>query len=164
MQQTTWQEKLKAQLAQHEEQSIPTKDLRFYHVDTLLRYAGHTERYAGQCAICRTNMQEIENVVSRLPEFLEGHTVGRKTYEQYYTQLESHLKQEHRLETKNYKINLFRFYGMLIGILFGMALGKWVDAFTFDKAVLISWLIGLLVGQLWGRRKEKELEEEARYL
>ncbi len=159
-----WQQKVESILAEHEEADLYTKDLRFFHVDTLLKYAGHCERFSPQCPTCKEYMKIIETTAIELDQLLGGAAKGRIEYEKRFFQIEKHLKTDHKMVTARYHHSLFSLVGMLIGMLFGVMISQTINPNSLDIFLLGGWLIGLITGRILGSRKEKQLKAQGRYL
>lgn len=155
---------LRKKLSEHEESGIKTKDLRFFHVDSLLNYAGHCEKLSSKCKLCKSYQKEIETIVNDLDQYLNGNMSGRSAYEKKLHAIQAHLKSEHLLVVPKYNLSLFTFIGMIIGTLFGIVVAEWINPNSRDIFLLVGWFIGLLAGRLSGLSKEKKLEAQGRYL
>ena len=164
MELSNWQKQVEAKLAEHEEAGLETKDLKFFHVDTLLHYAGHCERFSPKCKHCRSYMKVIEKTAENLDKYLGGSPKGRSEYEKIFFEIENHLKKEHGLVKPKFQLSLFTFSGMVGGTLFGVVLSQFINPNAMDKFILGGWFLGLLAGRIMGNRKENELKSQGRYL
>lgn len=159
-----WTTSLKNTLAQHEENGLSEKELRFYHVDKLFEMAKHSYQLAETCETCSKHKNTIVDIASNLDTYLDGSNVNRKNYERHYNSIESHLKQSHKLATPLQNQYQRIFIGMIVGAAVGYPVGLIFNPNFLQFFVLIGWFIGVVIGQVTGMRKEKELKKQGKYI
>lgn len=159
-----WTVQLKNTLAQHEDNGLSEKEMRFYHVDKLYGMAKHTGGFASSCATCLAHKVDIEQIVEELPQYLDGTNTNRQRYEEQYDAIEKHLKREHGLATPLQAQYIHLMVGMVVGAALGYVVSFAINPNSIQFFVFIGWFLGTATGQIMGKRKEKWLKNEGKYI
>ena len=77
-----------------------------------------------------------------------------------------HLRKDHNLTPRSYFIALYSFFGMIAGLIVGGLAGIVIDLMLetekgqwIKNGLLIGWFLGLVVGQIFGKRKDNRIKK-----
>ncbi|NOZ47348.1 MAG: hypothetical protein GXO79_11290 [Chlorobi bacterium] len=139
-----------------QQQKINPKDYKFYLVGRFLQYARHVEKYADSCVECNNFKSDIVHVTSNLENYLNRSKTNKQEYEMISDKIFSHLSKNHGIKPSNYYTSLYSVFGILAGGFLGLLL-SYLFYNGFSKLILFVLLIGFLVGNILGYRKDKKL-------
>ena len=150
----SWSENYYAKLEQIRDK-ITASDFRFFNLGHLPLIARKTEELSENCPICKINIQALDYIASMLPDCLHA-PESRKTFEKEKSRIERHLHNAHNVRYANFYYAFYSFFGVITGIFAGIA-----ASMTFLKEInlnflLISGILGLLAGQIIGKRLDRK--------
>jgi len=138
---------------------IYKRDYKFYKIDRLERIAEHIDDFSTECEECKAYKKEIEGITERLSEYLKGIPQLRSEYEKRNEKIVKHLQKKHKLAYKEYYASSYSFLGFVSGsVLFGGIMWFINPNFVFPT-ILMGFAIGLIVGRIIGKKKDKENEQ-----
>ena len=132
---------------------IPKTDFRFFNLGHLPLIAKKTEGFSAQCHTCKSNLKTLAELAEMLPDCLLQ-PESRKVFEKNKYQVEKHLYKIHRVSYANFYYSLFSFLGVFIGIIIGSILSYFITKKINVNYMLISGTIGLLAGQIFGKKRD----------
>ncbi len=154
-----FQENINAQ-----KKGLSEKDMRFFHVERLVRVAGHLHHNSETCMDCCKLKEPVFELSGNLQKYIHGSTRDRKYFERIFDMAVSHLRVTHRLFPPFYYNYLYSFIGFFSGLAAGGALYFGFSEVTGIKIILILALAGLVTGQVTGRKKDNLVRTEGRKL
>ena len=142
-------------LIREQKKSISPKDYRFYLVDRFLKLMQHVDSFSAKCVECKHLKPEIEEAAANLAELINSSKTNKLKYEHLNDKILNHLNKIHRLKPKRYFTSLYSVYGIGISTILGM-LTSFLISGSFSRIILFFLLIGLLVGNALGYRKDNQ--------
>lgn len=149
--------KIKSLIAE-QEKNISPKDYRFYLVDRFIKLASHVDKNATKCIECKSFKKDIEEVSTKLADYLNSSKTNKIKYEVINDKIISHLNKTHNMKPKSYYTSLYSVLGILAGLIFGFAL-TYIIYGGISRIILFVLLIGFLIGNYIGHRKDRELKK-----
>ena len=128
-------------------------DFRFYNIARLPILANKTMEFSSSCAVCKKNIQLLEELVDKLPESLD-HKDTREIFEFNKNKIVLHLKKIHKHRLPAYYLSLFTLIGGIAGGVLGFLLSL-IMISNSENLILISITIGLISGFITGKIKDK---------
>ncbi len=154
-----WSKNLNNEIELKKEE-IFKRDYKFFKIDRLERINERIDVFSDNCETCRNFKTEIEDIVNRLPEFINGSPRKRAEYEKRNDTIVKHLKLKHGLVPEQYYVSVYSFIGLLIGaILFGGATYLVEPGFV-KWGLLSGFTFGLIIGRILGHQKDKTKKAE----
>ena len=91
---------------------------------------------------------------------------GGTEFETFHDAIYQHLRKDHNLTPRSYFIALYSFIGMIAGLIIGGLMGVAAD-FALDtekgqwlkNGLLLGWFLGLVAGQITGKRKDNRIKK-----
>lgn len=155
-----WHKKLIKDIEEHRT-DFTAKQWRQYQVELMLRIAQRVRDFSDACETCR----DFQHTLTRLEEeFLE--LPGSKAQRHYQIQqlrlMGAHFVKAHRLVSPQYYRDLYGYYGLIAGVLAGIALGFLV--LNNGLYLPIGAVAGWILGGLYGRGEDNRAQRERRLL
>ncbi len=149
-----WAKKLndKTELKKEE---LYKRDFRFFKIDRLERINERIDVFSDNCEDCRNFKPELEDIVNKLPEYINGSPGKRAEYEKRTDKIVKHLKQKHGLVPEQYFSSLYSFYGLLLGTAVIGVLAYFIEPGFLKWGLLSGFTIGLIIGRIYGHQKDK---------
>ena len=135
-------------------------DYKFFKVDRLEKMAERIDEFSDDCSQCENFKKETEEIVERLPEYINGSPGKRKEYEKRNDTIVNHLRKDHDLYPHNY----FTSVGSLSGIAAGINVFGGLSMLFFPEilfhALIAGFLLGLFGGYFWGAAADKKQKKK----
>lgn len=110
------------------------------------------------------SQEDREVLASITDEIIKDYNVKNSgtSLQKGYSRIEKHAQKEFKLFTKGYYTSIYLALGMSMGISLGVA----ISLAVFDNASYmgIGFAVGIPLGFVIGRKKDKQVEEEGRQL
>lgn len=149
---------IKAKIDLHR-QEIYKKDIAFFEIDQLKKYAELLEKESEHCTECSSVLERLVTLSDEYPRMLNSGRKGRQEYEKKTELIWQHL-QSHGYKRKGYTENLYILIGVLIGIIIGLITKLVIKE---DNTLLfIELMLGLIIGYIIGKIKEQRLIKEGK--
>jgi len=158
---TEWFEMIERNI-ESQKSLIYKKDIKFYQIDKLLKFASKVENFSKKCKECNQMKSEIEYISSNIENLLTKSMKSKKEYESRFDNIANHLKNEHKIYSSTYFSSLYSMYGTVAGLTMGFLFGYLFFKENLYAAVLIFWAIGIIVGRFFGIREDKLIKRENR--
>lgn len=160
-----WLNDIEREIDDQVEKHISVKDYRFYQVGKLKKIALRLALYEKKnCLECKHFKREMEDVVTRLGERINGSGSKRKEYETKVEGMLDHLKKVHQVYPQFYFAYLYSFRylmaGLVVGLLFSYA---FFYSFVWE-VVLIALGAGIVVGNILGSKKDGQIRRSGKLL
>jgi len=141
-------------LLEQKKKDISISDFRFYNIGRLPLLAAKTSELSQSCHRCRANLKELQVLAEKLPECLED-LKQRREFEHHKNLVENHLRQEHAIRPAHYYYAKYTLIGAVSGIVAGSIISFIIyDEFNVNLP-FIFFALGLITGQLMGRRADR---------
>lgn len=137
-----WYRKLVRDIDEHR-QDFTDKQLRAYQVDFMLRIASRVKEASDACETCRDFQHTLSRMEEEFPE-LPGSKAQRHYQVQQLRLMAEHFVKAHRLSPPKYYTRLYTNYGIVAGLLFGIAVGL----LLLNNGLYLP--LGLIVGGVFG--------------
>lgn len=144
--------------------NLTEKDIRFFHVERLQRIAGHIEGNSSDCAYCLKMKIPVLELSANLNLYIHGSIKDRVYHEEIFDRAVTHLKVSHGIYPSFHFNYLYSFIGFIAGLGFGIAIYFLFIGLIELKLILVLALVGLLAGQIAGRKKDNIVRREGRKL
>lgn len=155
----TWSVGIKRRIEAQKE-NFYRSDYKFFKVDRLERIAERLDEFSESCESCQKLKSETEDIVERLPEYINGSPGERKAYEKRNDALAEHLRKVHRLYPHNYFISIYSLAGFAAGIILAGGLSLLFFPEFLFHALITGFLLGLFAGYFYGASIDKEQKKQ----
>jgi len=146
------------------------RNYRFLQIRRLGKMAEKVDEYSTSCRDCFFFKNDLSHLVSNPDNFMDNSTLENRGYEKSFSLIYRHLKKVHKLYPKSYFASVYSLLGMLLGILAGLLIAYMIlfiqigNSDILKTGVLLGWVIGLVVGQIFGKRRDNEMKKQERQL
>jgi hypothetical protein len=159
----TWLEEFNENVRK-EKLNLSEKDIKFFHVERLIKIAEHIETNSNGCADCLRMKTPVLELSANLKRYIHGNYRERTYFERIFDNALKHLKVSHGLYPPFHFNYLYTFIGFFAGIVCGTLIYLLFKGNVEHKLITILALAGLLAGQIAGRRKDNFIRREGRKL
>jgi|SRR5690554_196614 len=134
-------------------------DLRFFRVEEFKRNIERVGDYSGKCPVCNKEQINIRDITGKIDVAIESPGKTRRDYDRLMNRLATHMHKVHGYYTPNHFTYRYSSYGMLIGTGIGFML---MMLLSKNNMAFISagFSLGLLIGYLYGGRKDKKIRQQ----
>ncbi len=150
----SWSEDYLTKLEKIRDQ-ISSSDFRFYNIGRLPLIAKKTEEFSKKCNTCKSNLQALTDLAAMLPGCLLKPDT-RKKFGVEKSRIDKHLHKEHHVQYANFYYSYYSFFGILSGLIAGSSLSLVILGVINLNYLLISGILGLLSGQIIGKRLDRK--------
>ena len=158
MEESLWYKKIEKTIIE-ENEKLYKNDFKFYQVESFLKIAKKVDQFAPNCKTCNNSKAEAEELAENLFEYLKGDVSSRRKYEKKLDAMNKHLRKEHSIYPKQYFISLYSLIGVVSGLLLGALIALLTIPGFMKQSLLFGFVVGLFVGRIWGKIKDKNLEK-----
>ena len=149
-----WSKKLNNEI-ESQKNDIFKRDYKFFKIDRLERINERIDVFSDNCEECKNFKYELEDIVAKLPEYINGSPGKRAEYEKRNDKIVKHLKQKHDLVPEQYYSSLYSFVGFTAGALLLGGIAYLINPGTVKWGLLAGFTAGLIAGRIFGYRKDK---------
>ncbi len=135
---------------------IYKRDYKFYKIDRLERMSVRIDEFSDTCSECEALKTEVEDITSRLAEYLKGIPQMRSEYEKRNEEIVTHLQKAHGLAYKEYFVSSYSFIGFASGSAVFAGIMWFINPNFIIPSLLMGFTVGLIIGRILGKRKDKE--------
>lgn len=143
-----------------QKEKIYKRDYKFFKLDRLKNLADRTDEFSIECEICKENKTNIEEITTKIPEYLSGNPSLRSEYEKRNEKIVNHLKNTHNLYPANYFASVYSLAGFSAGIVAGAGISYLLNPEFLSKGLIFGFVIGLFVGRILGTKKDKQQKKD----
>ena len=154
MTESLWYKKLEIKTLE-ENEKLYKNDFKFFQVETFLKAAKKADSFSEKCDNCKIHKDTSEEIAENLQSYLKGDFKSRKDYEKRLTAITNHLKKAHQIYPEQYFISLYSLFGVVGGLAFGALVAYLTIPGFIKQTMLFGFVLGLLIGRILGKRKEK---------
>lgn len=155
-----WYRKLVKDIEEHRP-DFTAKQWRSYQVEFMLRVALRVKDSSDACQTCRSFQHTLTRLEEELQE-LPGSKAQRHYQFQQLRLMGEHFVRAHRLVPPQYYARLGASYGLIAGLLFGIAMGFLV--LNNGLYLPLGAVIGLILGGLYGGTEDTRANREHRLI
>lgn len=152
-----------------------TKDLsgrknRFLQIKRLKKMAEKVDQYSNSCRDCFYFQNDLTRIVADPKNFKDILTSSNTEYEKIFSRIFRHLRKEHKLYPKFYFTSVYTLLGMLFGIMAGLLIAYMIifiqeeNSDILKTGALLGWLMGLVFGQIFGKKRDNEIKKKNQQL
>ncbi len=138
-------------------ESVFKRDYKFFKIDRLERINERIDVFSEECQVCESFKTELEDIVEKLPEYINGSPRDRAEYEKRNDKIVKHLKVKHGLVAKQYYASLYALYGLLIGSVSIGIIAYIIHPGFLKWAVMAGFTAGIIIGRVVGNKKDKQI-------
>jgi len=145
------------------------REYKLFNISRFIRSARWTDQFADQCPVCKKNRSDMLHAAREIDSMIRASGGGAAEFETLHDTVYHHLKKDHELTPRSYFIALYSFVGMIAGLLFGGVVGVVTDLILdaemgqwLKNGLLIGWFLGLVAGQIFGKRKDNRIKKLGR--
>lgn len=153
-----WSKTIKNKIDEHID-DIYKRDYKFYKIDRLERIAEHIDNFSQNCEECKAFKPEVEDIAERLSEYLQGIPQLRSEYEKRNEEIVKHLQKKHNLAYKEYYASSYSFIGFMAGSIFFGGIMWFINPNFIVPTLLMGFAVGIIIGRVLGKKKDKENEQ-----
>ncbi len=135
-------------------EEIFKRDYKFFKIDRLEKINERIDVFSDNCDYCQNSKSELEDIVKKLPEYINGSPGMRSEYEKRTEKIVKHLKQKHGLVPDRYYSSLYSFLGLLFGSATGLIV-FFIEPGFLKWGIFAGFTAGLIVGRIYGHKKDK---------
>ena len=154
-----WAKKLNKEI-EHKRDAIFKRDYKFFKIDRLERINERIDVFSDDCEKCRNFKPELEDIVNKLPEYINGTPAKRAEYEKRTDKIVKHLKQKHGLVPEQYYSSFYSFVGFLSASVIIGTLAYSIEPGFLKWGLFSGFTIGLILGRIYGHQKDKNKKTE----
>ncbi len=155
-----WHRKLVRDIEEHRV-DFTEKQLRAYQIDLMLRIALRVKDFSDACETCRNFQRTLSRMEEEFPE-LPGSKAQRHYQTQQLRLMAEHFVKAHRLAPSNYYTRLYANYGIVAGLLFGIAVGLLM--LNNGLYLLLGAILGGILGVAYGMVEDASVKRSRRLL
>lgn len=144
--------------------NLSEKDIKFFHVERLIKIAEHIENNSNGCADCLRMKMPVLELSANLNRYIHGNYRDRTYFERIFDLALKHMKVSHGLYPPFHFNYLYTFIGFLAGSVCGTLIYLLFKGNAELKLISILALIGLLAGQIAGRKKDNIVRMQGKKL
>ena len=163
MEESLWYKKIEKDIID-ENEKLYKNDFKFYQVESFLKIAKKIDQFAPDCEICKESKKVSEELTLNLYDYLKGDVSSRRKYEKKIDTMNKHLRKVHSIYPKQYFISLYSLLGVVAGLLLGAIVAYATIPGFLQQSLLFGFVLGLFVGRIWGKIKDKNQMKEAKVL
>lgn len=160
---TNWHEQLSKNIDNQANAYLSIRDYRFYQIEKLKRIALLLQQQKN-CNSCKQHKKELEQIVANLDRLINLSGANRSEYENRVEALIQHLKNEHQVYQRNHFTYTYSTYSILTGLALGSVLSFLIFQQFNATIFLTCCAIAILVGNIWGAKKDRICKMEKRQL
>ncbi len=154
-----WSKQLNDEIELKKEE-VFKRDYKFFKIDRLERINERIDIFSDNCEECRNFKTELEDIVSKLPDYINGSPGMRSEYEKRSDKIVNHLKQKHGLIPEQYYSSVWSLIGLVSGILFFGGAAYFFQPGFVKWGLFTGFTIGIIAGRIYGSRKDKMKKSE----
>lgn len=151
-------------------EELSGRNYRFFQIKRLARMAEKVDEYSTSCRDCFFFKDDLSGIAANKENFLDNSMSGNNRYENIFGHVFRHLKKEHKLYPKSHFYSVYSLVGMLFGTLTGLLIAYMIlfiqeeNNGILKTGILLGWVIGLVFGQIFGKRRDNEMKKQGRQL
>ncbi len=151
-----WYRKLVKDIQEHRP-DFNEKQWRTYQVEFMLRIALRVKEASDACPTCRGFQHTLTRLEEEFPELPES-KAQRHYQAQQLRLMAEHFVKAHRLVPPRYYVRLYAYYGLIAGLLAGIAIGFLV----LNNGIYLpaGAVAGLILGGLYGSGEDTRANRE----
>lgn len=155
----TWSTGVKRNIESKREK-IYKRDFKFFKIDRLIRIADRIDEFSNTCKDCENYKKEIEQITEKLPEYINGYPRQRSEYEKRSEVLVKHLKEKHNLVQAEYYSAVYSLAGLSGGLILAGGIFYLIHPGFFKIGILSGFTLGIIIGRILGKRKDRQIKKD----
>jgi len=145
------------------------REYKLFNIARFVKSARWTDHFSDQCPVCKKNRSDMLCAAREMDSMIRPSGVGAGEFETLNDCVYHHLRKDHNLTPRSYFVALYSFFGMIAGSLFGGVVGVVTNLILdpekgqwLKNGLLIGWFLGLVAGQILGKRKDNRIKKLSR--
>lgn len=153
-----WSKTINIKIEEQQEKLYRT-DYKFFKLDTLEKISIKIDEFSDSCEQCNSLKQEIENLVDKIPDLINGSPGDRQFFEKKNSSFMSHLKKTHGIVQPAYFLSIYTFLGIIAGLILGAGISMIAGIQYLTLGMMSGFSIGILTGRIYGKILDKKKKE-----
>lgn len=141
---------------------VPKSQVRSLSLEVLPRLMAILHAHKSTCHHCQLLSNEGEGFVNHIAPLFGDNPNELKKFEDWVERAQKHLSEAHQLKVKGRTVAAYAAVGALLGIVWGIIHGYITEVPEYIGIVSSTSVIGMLVGYVLGKMKEKALKRDHR--
>lgn len=158
----SWSEEINTQV-DNKLEGINNKDFRFFRIAEFKRNISRIDTFSSTCPSCKTELQDISEVVESIDVAINNIGKKRKAYDKLISRMAKHIQKEHGFYPPYYFTYYFSFFGLLAGAILGYFLMQ-INTELKLELFCLGIAIGLLPTYILGYVKDKKIRSEKKLM
>jgi len=141
-------------------EEVPKAEVRSMGLEVLPRLIDVLHHQKEVCPECRKlhddGVKHIENILALFGQDL----AIQKTFENWVSETQSHLKNQHGMVAKGRTAAAYIFFGISVGVVTGIVIMYLTENENILGGAVLGWVCGMLIGWSVGKIKESKLQKK----
>jgi hypothetical protein len=149
--------------------SFTRREYKLFNIARFIKSAKWTDSFSDQCPVCKKNKSDMLHAAREIKSMIRPSGGGEATFETLLDTVYHHIRKDHKLTPRSYFISLYSFVGMIAGVISGGLVGVVTDLMLhaekwqwLKNGLLVGWFLGLVAGQILGKRKDNRIKKLGR--
>jgi hypothetical protein len=140
----------------------PRESIRFYSLEAFPRLMHHLETNKSECDVCASHFNALDNMSFKLGQWMKTDAPEMTAFQAELEASVRHLRSEHQVFPKGLWLSRFVLMGILVGLLGAFITIIVVAGVVIGGVMLTGAFIGMLVGWIAGKNKERRIKKQNR--
>ncbi len=140
----------------------PRESIRFYSLEAFPRLMHHLETHKEECEVCSRHFEELDSMSFELGRWMKTDAPEMSRFQGELEESVRHLRSDHHVFPKGLWLSRFVLIGILVGLLGALFTILVVAGVVIGGVLLTGAFIGMLVGWIAGKNKERKIKKQNR--
>ncbi|PRY95795.1 hypothetical protein BY457_11912 [Marinilabilia salmonicolor] len=140
----------------------PRESIRFYSLEAFPRLMHHLETHKTECEVCRRHFETLDEMSFELGQWMKTDAPEMVNFQAELEDSVRHLRSDHKVFPKGLWLSRFVLMGILVGILGALITIVVVAGVVIGGVLLTGAFIGMMVGWIAGKNKERKIKKQNR--
>ncbi len=141
---------------------IPRESIRFYSLEAFPRLMHYLETHKKDCPECAEHFRKLDEMSYNMGQWMKNDMPEVKIFQKELEGSVKHLRAHHKVFPRGLWLSRFVFFGILVGILGALVTVFFVAGLVIGGILLTGGFIGMLVGWIAGKNKERRIKKQDR--
>ena len=160
---SSWYVNLEDNLVQ-QLKDVKPRDLRFFRVEEFLRNASRADQFAGSCRECQSFRHEIDKQKDSVARAINIPGSERRNFDRLQSGLSKHMRKKHGFYPPFYHSYLYSTSLAGILVIIALLLSRLFPDTEIFVFLAPAFALGIVVGQVVGGRKDKQVRDNNKLL
>ena len=140
----------------------PRESIRFYSIEAFPRLMHHLETHKSECSVCASHFEALDKMSFELGQWMKTDAPEMAQFQAELEESVRHLRTDHQVFPKGLWLSRFVLMGVLVGLLGALITIVVVAGVVIGGVLLTGAFIGMMVGWIAGKSKEKRIKKQNR--